>query len=64
LCSVSYRDLLATAERIIDMDKQMQEVEVILSQTGQKCNARAVSRMSKSFERLQAHRSTRCMAAP
>jgi hypothetical protein len=57
---VSYRELLGTAERIIDMDQQMREVEVILGQTGQKCNARAVSRMSKSFGRMQAHTVAHC----
>jgi hypothetical protein len=47
--SVSYRDLLGTAERITEMDTQMQEVEMILGQTGQKCNSRAVDRVFKNY---------------
>ena len=47
--SVSYRDLLGTAERITEMDTQIQEVEVILGQTGQKCNSRAVDRVFKNY---------------
>jgi hypothetical protein len=59
--SVSYRDLLGTAERIIDMDEQMREVDAILGVTGQKCNARAVERMGKSFARIQTDKKMLCM---
>ena len=48
-CSVSYRDLLGTAERIIEMDKQMQEVEVALGEAGHACNSRAVGKIFDNY---------------
>lgn len=50
---ISYRELLGTAERIIDMDQRMQEVDMTLGLAGQKCNSRAVDRISKNQGRLQ-----------
>jgi hypothetical protein len=61
--SVSYRDLLGTAERIIEMDSQMQEVEVILGQAAQKCNSGAVERIFQNFGRFQAEKSLKSMTA-
>ncbi|KAE9979427.1 hypothetical protein EG327_007032 [Venturia inaequalis] len=53
LVGISYRELLGTAERIIDMDKRMHEVDVTLGLAGQKCNSRAVDRIFKNQGRLQ-----------
>ena len=53
VCRISYRELLGTAERIIDMDQRMHEVEVTLGQAGQKCNSKAVDRIFKNHRRLQ-----------
>lgn len=51
LVGASYRDLLSTAERIIDMDKQMHETEDLLGEIGQKCNARAIERIAINHSR-------------
>jgi len=48
-CSLSYRDLLGTAERIIDMDKQIQQVEATLGEAGQQCNSRAVEKLFSNY---------------
>jgi hypothetical protein len=56
-CSrVSYRDLLGTAERIIEMDSQMQEVEATLGQAAQRCNSGAVDRIFKHYGKFQAEK--------
>ncbi|TID19980.1 hypothetical protein E2P81_ATG07280 [Venturia nashicola] len=53
LVGISYRELLGTAERIIDMDERMHEVDLTLGLAGQKCNSRAVDRIFKNQGRLQ-----------
>jgi hypothetical protein len=50
---VSYRDLLGTAERIIEMDSQMHEVDITLGQAAQKCNSGAVDRIFKNYGKFQ-----------
>ncbi|KAF2397252.1 hypothetical protein EJ06DRAFT_584722 [Trichodelitschia bisporula] len=50
---VSYRDLLGTAERIVEMDEQMEQVEAILGKAGQKCNSGAVQRIFNNYSRFQ-----------
>jgi hypothetical protein len=60
--SVSYRDLLGTAERIIEMDGQMQEVEMILGQAGHKCNSGAVDRIFTNYGRYHAEKSLKSEA--
>jgi hypothetical protein len=45
-CRSSYRDLLGTADSIVRMDEQMQEVEINLSETSHRCNT---TRLKKSF---------------
>ncbi|KAI7691119.1 hypothetical protein KC322_g11376, partial [Hortaea werneckii] len=52
LVGASYRDLLGTAERIIEMDEQMQDVEDHLGDIGRKCNARAVETANENQERM------------
>ncbi|KAH0372772.1 hypothetical protein KCU65_g925, partial [Aureobasidium melanogenum] len=47
----SYRDLLSTAERIVDMDQQIQSVDTRLGEIGQKCNARAIERIAANQRR-------------
>lgn len=42
--SASYRDLLGTAESIIDMDAQMQDVEAYLGDMSSKCDARVLEK--------------------
>lgn len=53
LVGASYRDLLGTAEKIIEMDEQMQAVEGHLGDIGRKCNARAVERASENLARMK-----------
>lgn len=51
LVGTSYRDLLSTAERIIEMDEQMHKAEDLLGEIGQKCNARAIERIANNHAR-------------
>ena len=48
LVGASYRDLLGTAERIIEMDQQMETVESNLGDIGRRCNARTVERIAEN----------------
>ncbi|RMY36996.1 hypothetical protein D0866_03546 [Hortaea werneckii] len=52
LVGASYRDLLGTAERIIEMDEQMQDAEDHLGDIGRKCNARAVETANENQARM------------
>ncbi|ORY10546.1 hypothetical protein BCR34DRAFT_346800 [Clohesyomyces aquaticus] len=45
LVGASYRDLLDTAETIIDMELRMEQVEAKLARVGQNCNSRGVDRI-------------------
>ncbi|EME85289.1 uncharacterized protein MYCFIDRAFT_150388 [Pseudocercospora fijiensis CIRAD86] len=56
LVGTSYRDLLGTAERIIDMDRQIQEVENHMAEIGRKCDARIVERIGDNHKRLKGER--------
>ncbi|KAG9692315.1 hypothetical protein KCU95_g13822, partial [Aureobasidium melanogenum] len=47
----SYRDLLSTAERIVEMDHQIHSVDTRLGEIGQKCNARAIERIAANQRR-------------
>ncbi|KAK3049502.1 hypothetical protein LTR09_009169 [Extremus antarcticus] len=53
LVGASYRDLLGTAERIIEMDEQMQRVETTMGEIGRKCNARTVERVAENHARMR-----------
>lgn len=53
LVGTSYRDLLGTAERIIEMDTQMQLVESNLTGIGRKCDYRWVERETSSLAGLK-----------
>ncbi|KAF2146139.1 uncharacterized protein K452DRAFT_294744 [Aplosporella prunicola CBS 121167] len=55
LVGASYRDLLGTAERIIEMDNQMEHVETTLGSVGQKCNSRMVDRIGKNYAGLSTY---------
>lgn len=52
LVGTSYRDLLGTAERIIEMDGQIQQAETYMSDIGRKCNARALERIADNHARM------------
>ncbi|KAI4744554.1 hypothetical protein E4T50_05074 [Aureobasidium sp. EXF-12298] len=55
----SYRDLLSTAESIVEMDQQIHSVDARLGEIGQKCNARAIERIAANQQRAanaQKHR--------
>ena len=45
LVGTSYRDLLGTAERIIEMEKHMHNADELLGEIGQKCNARTIEKI-------------------
>ena len=42
----SYRDLLGTAETVIEMDQNMRQVEAHLGGIGRRCNTRILERKS------------------
>ncbi|KAI9832558.1 MAG: hypothetical protein M1819_004348 [Sarea resinae] len=51
LVGASYRDLLLTAERIIQMDGQIQQVDTHLGDMGNKSNSRAIEKLGRSYEK-------------
>ncbi|KAF2274200.1 uncharacterized protein EI97DRAFT_381989 [Westerdykella ornata] len=54
LVGASYRDLLDTAETIIDMEARMQRVEANLARVGQNCNSRNLDRIARSAAKTHA----------
>ncbi|CUS08635.1 unnamed protein product [Tuber aestivum] len=48
--SESYRDLLQTAERIIDMDTSAQKVERNLAETSRSCNSRLLDKKARNLK--------------
>ncbi|KAF8245089.1 hypothetical protein K440DRAFT_662987 [Wilcoxina mikolae CBS 423.85] len=50
LVGESYRDLLQTAERIIDMDVAAQNVEARLGEASRNCNSRLLERKAKNLK--------------
>ncbi|KAK8226821.1 hypothetical protein HDK77DRAFT_116903 [Phyllosticta capitalensis] len=56
LVGASYRDLLGTAERIIEMDHQIQDVDATLGVIGRKCNSRRVDKIAQNYSGLLEHR--------
>ncbi|KAF1937237.1 hypothetical protein EJ02DRAFT_426793 [Clathrospora elynae] len=55
LVGASYRNLLDTAETIIDMEVRMEQVESKLSKVGQSCNSRGVERISNNAGKMETH---------
>ncbi|KAK7533575.1 hypothetical protein IWX49DRAFT_618822 [Phyllosticta citricarpa] len=55
LVGASYRDLLGTAERIIEMDHQIQDVDATLGVIGRKCNSRRVDKIAQNYSDLLEH---------
>lgn len=53
LVGTSYRELLGTAERIIEMNEQVHAVEKTLGDVGRKCNARALERVGENTARME-----------
>ena len=51
--SGSYRDLLGTAETIIDINDQMHDVEALFAQTSRKSNSRVLDKISSRRRQLQ-----------
>ena len=48
-CSASYRDLLGTAESIIEMGSQMHDVETYMGEIGKRCNTRIVEKKNSNL---------------
>ncbi|KAI9882546.1 MAG: hypothetical protein M1823_005706 [Watsoniomyces obsoletus] len=67
LVGASYRDLLGTAEMIIKMDEDMQQVESSLSDISGKCNSRVLENIMKNHtifeQRMKASEIDRCALA-
>ena len=55
----SYRDLLGTAERIIEMDEVMREVEAKMAGLGRECGVRAVEGRVKGLGKWEREREGR-----
>ncbi|KAL2039107.1 hypothetical protein N7G274_008156 [Stereocaulon virgatum] len=49
LVGASYRDLLGTAESIIEMNEEMHTVEAYIGEIGQRCNTRLLERKSSNL---------------
>lgn len=56
LVGTSYRDLLGTAERIIDMDAQMQLVEFHMAHIGRQCNSRKLEKIGDNHKSVRSER--------
>ncbi|USW49523.1 Putative oligomeric Golgi complex subunit 1 protein [Septoria linicola] len=56
LVGASYRDLLGTAERIIDMDEQIQNVELNMADIGRKCNTRKLETIGENYASMKRER--------
>ena len=59
LVGASYRDLLTTAETIIDMEVRMSSVETKLSRVGHDCNSRNMERIARNAHSLRIHQRAR-----
>ncbi|KAM3423412.1 hypothetical protein BST61_g845 [Cercospora zeina] len=53
LVGASYRDLLGTAERIIDMDEQIHSVESQMTDIGRRCNTRNLEQIRENHKRVR-----------
>lgn len=51
--SARYRDLLGTAETIVEMNGEIHEVEENLVGIGRKCNPRAIEKKAEQLNRLR-----------
>ena len=49
-CRASYRDLLGTAESIIEMDGEMHDVEAYIGEIGQRCNTRMLEKKGTNLQ--------------
>lgn len=58
-CSASYRNLLDTAEAIIDMEVRMEQVEGKLARVGHNCNSRTLDRITSSAVRMETNNRSR-----
>jgi len=56
LVGASYRDVLATADRIVDMNTEMQRLEGVLGGIGRRCNAGAIERVAGNQRLLSGSR--------
>ncbi|EFE38335.1 conserved hypothetical protein [Trichophyton verrucosum HKI 0517] len=52
LVGVKYRDLLETAQTIVDMNTDIQQVESTLSSIGRRCNPRSIARKNDHIHEL------------
>jgi hypothetical protein len=43
-CRTRYRDLVGTAETIVAMNRDIQDVETVLADVGRRCNPRLIER--------------------
>lgn len=62
IVGASYRDLLGTADRILEMDVQIRLVGHNLGSMGQKSNSRAVERIFANCARFDAERNFQSMS--
>lgn len=48
-CRASYRDLLRTAESIVEMDENIHRVEANLSDVSRKCNSKVIDGIARNY---------------
>ena len=53
--SGSYRDLLGTAESIVEMDEQIRHVEALVGDITMKCNTRLLDKSLANLRSLEEH---------
>ncbi|RPB17609.1 hypothetical protein P167DRAFT_478718 [Morchella conica CCBAS932] len=53
LVGFSYRDLLRTAERIVEMDRDAQQVESCLAETSRTCSSRLLERKARNLRMFE-----------
>ena len=51
--SASYRDLLGTAETVIEMDANMHKIEAYIGEIGRRCNTRILERKEQNVNDLE-----------
>lgn len=53
IASSSYRDLLGTADRIIQLDHRMQETEELMGEVSLQCNSDVIDKKARHLAQLQ-----------
>ena len=58
VCRASYRDLLGTAETIVEMNRRMRHIETNLGDMSRRCNARMLEKKALNLHDLEGEMAT------